>query len=161
MEQSLFLSELYILSLWLLAVKENSINGSGVNQSLTEMHRYCIALNVSLQNCLYALNIWNIFLFPKNPSLHHPRAMFLGLTNEKIVLLSANSIRATVATENNKVWNVCWLPSLTKLVFFNCLQYILEKLFLQLHLLLKVLKFICSFISFLPHLVFCRNAKSF
>ncbi|RMC15082.1 hypothetical protein DUI87_07262 [Hirundo rustica rustica] len=39
----------------------------------------------------------------QNPSLHHPRAMFLGLTNEKIVLLSANSIRATVATENNKV----------------------------------------------------------
>lgn len=41
----------------------------------------------------------------KNPSLHHPRATFLGLTNEKIVLLSANSIRATVATENNKVQN--------------------------------------------------------
>ncbi|XP_036193817.1 E3 ubiquitin-protein ligase UBR5 isoform X14 [Myotis myotis] len=39
----------------------------------------------------------------QNPSLHHPRATFLGLTNEKIVLLSANSIRATVATENNKV----------------------------------------------------------
>uniref|UniRef100_A0A8C2LDK8 E3 ubiquitin-protein ligase UBR5 n=1 Tax=Cricetulus griseus TaxID=10029 RepID=A0A8C2LDK8_CRIGR len=39
----------------------------------------------------------------QNPSLHHPRAAFLGLTNEKIVLLSANSIRATVATENNKV----------------------------------------------------------
>ncbi|KAF4798084.1 hypothetical protein TURU_067051 [Turdus rufiventris] len=39
----------------------------------------------------------------QNPSLHHPRAMFLGLANEKIVLLSANSIRATVATENNKV----------------------------------------------------------
>ena len=45
-----------------------------------------------------------IFLMlSKNPSLHHPRATFLGLTNEKIVLLSANSIRATVATENNKV----------------------------------------------------------
>jgi len=41
----------------------------------------------------------------QNPSLHHPRATFLGLTNEKIVLLSANSIRATVATENNKVQN--------------------------------------------------------
>lgn len=27
----------------------------------------------------------------------------MGLTNEKIVLLSANSIRATVATESNKV----------------------------------------------------------
>lgn len=39
----------------------------------------------------------------QNPSLHHPRATFLGLTNEKIVLLSANSIRATVATESNKV----------------------------------------------------------
>ncbi|OBS75009.1 hypothetical protein A6R68_14463, partial [Neotoma lepida] len=39
----------------------------------------------------------------QNPSLHHPRAAFLGLINEKIVLLSANSIRATVATENNKV----------------------------------------------------------
>ncbi|XP_044539944.1 E3 ubiquitin-protein ligase UBR5 [Gracilinanus agilis] len=39
----------------------------------------------------------------QNPSLHHPRATFLGLTNEKIVLLSANSIRATVATDNNKV----------------------------------------------------------
>lgn len=42
-------------------------------------------------------------MLSKNPSLHHPRATFLGLTNEKIVLLSANSIRATVATENNKV----------------------------------------------------------
>ncbi|ETE73905.1 E3 ubiquitin-protein ligase UBR5, partial [Ophiophagus hannah] len=39
----------------------------------------------------------------KNPSIHHPRAGSLGLTNEKIILLSANSIRATVATENNKV----------------------------------------------------------
>lgn len=52
----------------------------------------------------------------KNPSLHHPRAAFLGLTNEKIVLLSANSIRATVATENNKVgsiahsgWFISWV----------------------------------------------------
>ncbi|XP_063307255.1 E3 ubiquitin-protein ligase UBR5 isoform X2 [Pelobates fuscus] len=39
----------------------------------------------------------------QNPSLHHPRTAFLGLANEKIVLLSANSIRATVATESNKV----------------------------------------------------------
>ncbi|CAJ0945378.1 unnamed protein product [Ranitomeya imitator] len=40
---------------------------------------------------------------PQNPLLHHPRIAFLGLTSEKIVLLSANSIRATVATESNKV----------------------------------------------------------
>ncbi|KAJ8386321.1 hypothetical protein AAFF_G00175170 [Aldrovandia affinis] len=39
----------------------------------------------------------------QNPSAHHPRASFLALTNEKITLLSANSIRATVATESNKV----------------------------------------------------------
>eukprot|EP00063_Salmo_salar_P039524 XP_014014359.1 PREDICTED: E3 ubiquitin-protein ligase UBR5-like isoform X17 [Salmo salar] len=39
----------------------------------------------------------------QNPSIHHPRVSFLGLTNEKITLLSANSIRATVATETNKV----------------------------------------------------------
>ncbi|XP_066547011.1 E3 ubiquitin-protein ligase UBR5 isoform X4 [Amia ocellicauda] len=39
----------------------------------------------------------------QNPAVHHPRATFLGLTNEKITLLSANSIRATVATESNKV----------------------------------------------------------
>ncbi|XP_041104644.1 E3 ubiquitin-protein ligase UBR5 isoform X7 [Polyodon spathula] len=39
----------------------------------------------------------------QNPSMHHPRAAFLGLMSEKITLLSANSIRATVATENNKV----------------------------------------------------------
>ncbi|KAJ8394592.1 hypothetical protein AAFF_G00043950 [Aldrovandia affinis] len=39
----------------------------------------------------------------QNPAIHHPRASVLGLTNEKITLLSANSIRATVATENNKV----------------------------------------------------------
>ncbi|XP_072269341.1 E3 ubiquitin-protein ligase UBR5 [Pyxicephalus adspersus] len=40
---------------------------------------------------------------PQNSLIHHPRTSFLGLTNEKIVLLSANSIRATVATESNKV----------------------------------------------------------
>uniref|UniRef100_A0A8C7NHE3 E3 ubiquitin-protein ligase UBR5 n=1 Tax=Oncorhynchus mykiss TaxID=8022 RepID=A0A8C7NHE3_ONCMY len=39
----------------------------------------------------------------QNPSIRHPRVSFLGLTNEKITLLSANSIRATVATETNKV----------------------------------------------------------
>ncbi|KAG7270745.1 LOW QUALITY PROTEIN: hypothetical protein CRUP_010579 [Coryphaenoides rupestris] len=39
----------------------------------------------------------------QNPSVHHPRVSFLGLANEKITLLSANSIRATVATETNKV----------------------------------------------------------
>uniref|UniRef100_A0A672HBU0 E3 ubiquitin-protein ligase UBR5 n=1 Tax=Salarias fasciatus TaxID=181472 RepID=A0A672HBU0_SALFA len=39
----------------------------------------------------------------QNPSIHHPRVSFLGLANEKITLLSANSIRATVATESNKV----------------------------------------------------------
>lgn len=67
------------------------------------------------------------FLFPKNPSLHHPRAMFLGLTNEKIVLLSANSIRATVATENNKVWDVYWLLNSTKLgVFWLLAEYYRE-----------------------------------
>uniref|UniRef100_A0A6Q2YGA9 E3 ubiquitin-protein ligase UBR5 n=1 Tax=Esox lucius TaxID=8010 RepID=A0A6Q2YGA9_ESOLU len=39
----------------------------------------------------------------QNSSIHHPRVSFLGLINEKITLLSANSIRATVATETNKV----------------------------------------------------------
>ncbi|KAJ8353856.1 hypothetical protein SKAU_G00214230 [Synaphobranchus kaupii] len=39
----------------------------------------------------------------QNSAVHHPRTSFLGLTNEKITLLSANSIRATVATETNKV----------------------------------------------------------
>ncbi|TRY88597.1 hypothetical protein DNTS_029996 [Danionella cerebrum] len=39
----------------------------------------------------------------QNPAIHHPRVPFLGLTNEKITHLSANSIRATVATESNKV----------------------------------------------------------
>uniref|UniRef100_A0AAY3ZX24 E3 ubiquitin-protein ligase UBR5 n=1 Tax=Denticeps clupeoides TaxID=299321 RepID=A0AAY3ZX24_9TELE len=39
----------------------------------------------------------------QNPSVHHPRVSFLGLANEKITLLAANSIRATVATESNKV----------------------------------------------------------
>uniref|UniRef100_UPI00398F2B03 E3 ubiquitin-protein ligase UBR5 isoform X3 n=1 Tax=Pristiophorus japonicus TaxID=55135 RepID=UPI00398F2B03 len=39
----------------------------------------------------------------QNPSVHHPRTTQLSLTNEKIVLLAANSIRATVATENSKV----------------------------------------------------------
>ncbi|XP_048881123.1 E3 ubiquitin-protein ligase UBR5-like isoform X6 [Brienomyrus brachyistius] len=39
----------------------------------------------------------------QNLSLHHPRTSFLGLTNEKITFLAANSIRATVATESNKV----------------------------------------------------------
>uniref|UniRef100_A0A8C9R671 E3 ubiquitin-protein ligase UBR5 n=1 Tax=Scleropages formosus TaxID=113540 RepID=A0A8C9R671_SCLFO len=40
---------------------------------------------------------------PQNPAIHHPRSPSLGLTNEKITLLAANSIRATVATESNKV----------------------------------------------------------
>uniref|UniRef100_A0A3B3RV32 Ubiquitin protein ligase E3 component n-recognin 5 n=1 Tax=Paramormyrops kingsleyae TaxID=1676925 RepID=A0A3B3RV32_9TELE len=40
---------------------------------------------------------------PQNPAIHHPRSTSLGLANEKITLLSANSIRATVATESNKV----------------------------------------------------------
>ncbi|MBN3274321.1 UBR5 ligase, partial [Polyodon spathula] len=39
----------------------------------------------------------------QNPSMHHPRAAFLGLMSDKITLLSVNIIRATVATENNKV----------------------------------------------------------
>lgn len=42
-------------------------------------------------------------LWHQNPSIHHPRVSFLGLANEKITLLAANSIRATVATESNKV----------------------------------------------------------
>lgn len=65
MEQSLFLLELCILSSWLLAVKENSISGSGVNQSLTEMHRYCTPLNVYLQNDLYALISKIFFCFQR------------------------------------------------------------------------------------------------
>lgn len=104
----------YILSFWLWAVKENFISGSGVNRSLTGMHRYFI-LNLSLTtSTLSAYKMVIIFLIlSKNPSLHHPRATFLGLTNEKIVLLSANSIRATVATENNKVWNTLhWLMNI-------------------------------------------------
>lgn len=66
---------------------------------------------LSYETCiewLYILTHKMVIIFLmllKNPSLHHPRATFLGLTNEKIVLLSANSIRATVATENNKVQN--------------------------------------------------------
>lgn len=105
MGQNSSVLELYIPSFWLLAVKENFISGNGVNLSLSETHRYFIMLNLALSRVyisLYKMVI--IFLMlSKNPSLHHPRATFLGLTNEKIVLLSANSIRATVATENNKV----------------------------------------------------------
>lgn len=51
----------------------------------------------------------NIFSCLQNPSIHHPRVSFLGLANEKITLLSANSIRATVATETNKVNYDCSL----------------------------------------------------
>lgn len=142
MEQSLSLLEPYILSLWQLTVKENSINGSGVNQSLIEMHRYYSSLSPAFR-MFYMLWISKntVLLFPKNPSLHHPRAMFLGLTNEKIVLLSANSIRATVATENNKVWDVHWFLNWTMLgycffffFFSSYLQCIVEKLILQLQL---------------------------
>ena len=104
MEQNSSVLGLCILSFWLSAVKENFISGSGVNLSLTEMRRYFIILNLALNNFKSAYKMVIIFLtLSKNPSLHHPRATFLGLTNEKIVLLSANSIRATVATENNKV----------------------------------------------------------
>ena len=46
----------------------------------------------------------------QNPSIHHPRVSFLALANEKITLLSANSIRATVATETNKVTALLHLP---------------------------------------------------
>lgn len=53
---------------------------------------------VLMCKCLLFFNV-----FHQNPSIHHPRVSFLGLANEKITLLSANSIRATVATETNKV----------------------------------------------------------
>ena len=50
MEQNSSVLGLYILSFWLSAVKENFISGSGVNLSLTEMHRYFIILNLSLSS---------------------------------------------------------------------------------------------------------------
>lgn len=106
MEQNSSVLGLYILNFWLSAVKENFISGSGVNLSLTEMHRYFL---LKLHRTALSILIYKIVIIfcmlSKNPSLHHPRATFLGLTSEKIVLLSANSIRATVATENNKVGN--------------------------------------------------------
>lgn len=46
MEQNLSVLGLYILSFWLSAVKENFISGSGVNLSLTEMHRYVTILKL-------------------------------------------------------------------------------------------------------------------
>lgn len=105
MEQNSSVLGLCILSCWLLAVKENFISGSGVSLSLTEMHRYFITLNLTSNGSHISASkvVITFLMLSKNPSLHHPRATFLGLTNEKIVLLSANSIRATVATENNKV----------------------------------------------------------
>lgn len=47
MEQNSSVLGLYILSFWLSAVKENFISGSGVNLSLTEMHRYFTILNLA------------------------------------------------------------------------------------------------------------------
>ena len=43
------------------------------------------------------------YLFVQNPSINHPRVHQLGLINEKVVCISASSIRCTVATESGKV----------------------------------------------------------
>jgi len=44
--------------------------------------------------------LYNIF-FQNN--VHHPKTNALGLTNEKVVLLSGTIIRVSVVTESNKV----------------------------------------------------------
>lgn len=41
--------------------------------------------------------------FFKNPNIHHPKTIALGLTHEKIVGISACSVRASVFTESDKV----------------------------------------------------------
>ncbi|QQP50783.1 Uncharacterized protein FKW44_011907 [Caligus rogercresseyi] len=38
-----------------------------------------------------------------NPTGSHPRASFLGLTNEKITMISASNIRCSIVTESGKV----------------------------------------------------------
>ncbi|XP_014221919.1 E3 ubiquitin-protein ligase hyd isoform X2 [Trichogramma pretiosum] len=43
----------------------------------------------------------------ENPNIHHPKTVSLNLINEKIVLISATSIRCTVNTETGKV--ATWL----------------------------------------------------
>lgn len=54
------------------------------------------------------------------PNVHHPRALPLGLYNEKVVMLSASVIRCTVVTESGKVasWldeTVAHVPGITRL----------------------------------------------
>jgi len=39
----------------------------------------------------------------QNPNIHHPKTIALGLTHEKIVGISACSVRASVFTESDKV----------------------------------------------------------
>jgi len=39
----------------------------------------------------------------QNPNIHHPKTIALGLTQEKILGISACSVRASVFTESDKV----------------------------------------------------------
>ncbi|KAG7207185.1 hypothetical protein KM043_008872 [Ampulex compressa] len=47
---------------------------------------------------------------PENPNVHHPKAIALALTTEKIINMSATAIRCSVSTESGKV--ATWLDEL-------------------------------------------------
>ena len=42
-------------------------------------------------------------LYLQNPSIHHPKTLPLGLHSEKVIHISAASVRCSVATESGKV----------------------------------------------------------
>ncbi|XP_054273224.1 E3 ubiquitin-protein ligase UBR5 isoform X2 [Macrosteles quadrilineatus] len=78
--------------------------------NIAALHSELIALSSNGQLYQWKWNETEPYKHSCEGSPHHPKTVPLGLTNEKVVLLSATAIRCSVATESGKV--ATWLDEL-------------------------------------------------
>lgn len=74
---------------------------------IAALHSELVAVSTTGQLYQWRWADHNAYMHADNPNIHHPKTIPLGLVGEKVVAISAASVRCSVATESGKI--ATWL----------------------------------------------------
>ncbi|KAL4218424.1 E3 ubiquitin-protein ligase ubr5 [Mactra antiquata] len=81
---------------------------------IAAMHSELVAIGTNGQLYSWRWHDYEPYKHPENPNIHHPKTIALGLQHEKILGISACSVRASVHTESDKV--ATWIDDTLNMV---------------------------------------------
>ncbi|CAG0886409.1 unnamed protein product [Darwinula stevensoni] len=93
-----------VSSIWFCPTEEVWTPESGVTFThIAALHSELIAVSCDGKVHQWKWNEPSPYKQPENPNVRHPKALFMGLVNEKVTMIGASMIRCTVVTESGKV----------------------------------------------------------